>query len=120
MFVDVKKAHLNGIVNEDEFAYVVLPQEAGGGVARLKRYGMRPAANACEKAYSDKMIEAGFVRGSASTSTFMHMESGVRVVVWGDDFTFLGREADLRDMAEKKALWFEVKVVECWVLRGTI
>ena len=50
MFVDDKKAHLNGIVNEDEFAYVVLPQEAGGGVARLKRwlYGMRPAANAWE------------------------------------------------------------------------
>ena len=30
MFVDVKKAHLNGEVAGDEFAYVLLPKEAGG------------------------------------------------------------------------------------------
>jgi hypothetical protein len=31
MFIDVKKAHLNGRVKESEFAYVQLPDEAGGG-----------------------------------------------------------------------------------------
>ena len=31
MFIDVKKAHLqNGKLNDDEFAYVQLPEEAGG------------------------------------------------------------------------------------------
>ena len=29
MFVDVKKAHLNGKLKFDEFAYVQLPEEAG-------------------------------------------------------------------------------------------
>ena len=37
MFVDVKKAHLNGKLKDDEFAYVQLPEEAGGGVGRLRR-----------------------------------------------------------------------------------
>ncbi len=48
MFLDVKKAHLNGIVRDDEYVYIELPQVAGGGVVRLKRwlYGMRPAASA--------------------------------------------------------------------------
>ena len=32
MFVDVEKAHLNGEVAGDEFAYVLLPKEAGKGV----------------------------------------------------------------------------------------
>ena len=28
MFIDVKKAHLNGFLKEDEFAYIELPPEA--------------------------------------------------------------------------------------------
>ncbi len=35
MFVDNKKAHLNGKVWEDQFEYVSLPVEAGGGVVRF-------------------------------------------------------------------------------------
>jgi hypothetical protein len=55
MFVDVRKAHLNGKLQDDEFAYIQLPVEAGGGVVRLRRwlYGMRPAAKAWEGAYSN-------------------------------------------------------------------
>ena len=47
MLIDVKKAHLNGVVKEGENAYIELPGEAGrrGMCGRLKRwlYGMRPA-----------------------------------------------------------------------------
>ena len=59
LFIDVKKAHLNGKVLEDEWAYVVLPAEAGGGVARLRRwlYGMRPAARAWEEDYAAKLVQ---------------------------------------------------------------
>ena len=32
MYVDVKKAHLNGEVDDDDFAYITLPKEVGGGV----------------------------------------------------------------------------------------
>ena len=37
MFIDIKKAHLNGKLAEEEYAYVQLPQDAGGGVARFRR-----------------------------------------------------------------------------------
>jgi hypothetical protein len=112
MFIDVKKAHLNGEVAEDEFAYVLLTKEAGGGVGRLRRwlYGMRPAASAWEDHYAEKLKEAGFVRGRAAPTSFVNPETGVRVVVWGDDFTFLGREKHLKDMADKMADWYEIKV----------
>ena len=50
MFVDVKKAHLNGVVGEDEHAYVALPTGCcGQGMCgRLRRwlFGMRPAGRA--------------------------------------------------------------------------
>ena len=112
MFIDVKKAHLNGKLRDDEFAYIRLPPEAGGGVARLRRwlYGMRPAAQAWERAYTEKLTKEGFVRGEASSVVFANPETEVRCVVWGDDFTFLGREADLKHMEKKMSEWYEIKV----------
>ena len=61
IFVDVKKAHLNGKLEEDEWAYVELPEEAGGGVGRLRRwlYGMRPAASAWERDYTENLTVEG-------------------------------------------------------------
>ena len=48
MFLDVKRAHLCGVLQDGRFAYAQLPPEAGGGVARLRRWscGMLPAAQA--------------------------------------------------------------------------
>ena len=37
MYIDVRKAHLNGEVDDDS-AYVTLPKEVGGGVRRLRRW----------------------------------------------------------------------------------
>lgn len=112
MFVDVRKAHLNGQLRDDEFAYVRLPPEVGGGVARPRRWlhGMRPAAQAWERAYTGKLVEEGFVRGSASSVVFVNLETEVRCVVWGDDFTFLGRDGDLKHMEKVMSDWYEVKV----------
>ena len=31
-------------------------------------------------------------------------------MVWGDDFTFLGRERHLKDMKDKMGQWYEIKV----------
>jgi hypothetical protein len=44
--IDVKKAHLKGVVCEGEFFYISLP---GGSCCRHKKwlYGKRPAAQAC-------------------------------------------------------------------------
>ena len=109
LFIDIKKAHLNGKLAEDEYAYVMLPSEAGGGVGRLRRwlYGMRPAASAWEEDYSKNLESIGFKRGKSASTTFFHEETGVRLVVWGDDFTFLGRSYDLKMMRDHLNEWYE-------------
>ena len=52
----------------------------------------------------------GFVRGRAATKVFHHPRAGVRLVVWGDDFTFLGREKDLGEITQEMRRWYEIKV----------
>ena len=57
LFIDVKKAHLNAKLEENEFAYVQLPAEAdaeSNKCGRLRRwlYGMRNAASSWEKEYA--------------------------------------------------------------------
>ena len=112
MFIDIKKAHLNGKLREDEFAYVQLPEEAGGGVGRLRRwlYGMRPAASAWEEEYSDTVVTAGFMRGKSAPTVFWNPRSDARLVVWGDDFTVLGRDGDLREFRDELSKKYSVKV----------
>ena len=112
MFIDIKKAHLNGKLSDDEYAYVQLPEEAGGGVGRLRRwlYGMRPAASAWEEEYSNTVEAAGFVRGKSASTVFWNPSSDSRLVVWGDDFTVLGREGDLRRFRDDISAKYSVKV----------
>ncbi len=107
LLVDVKKAHLNGKVKEDEWAYVALPAETGGGVARLWRwlYGMRPAAKAWGEDYSANLVSTGFVRGVAAPTVFHRPESDVRIVVHGDDFTALGPAAGLDELEAHMKGW---------------
>ena len=44
MSIDVKKGPLSVKADDDDFAYIMLPKEVGGGVARLRRwlYGCGP------------------------------------------------------------------------------
>ena len=111
MYIDVKKGHLNGEV-DDDFAYVTLPKEVGGGVGRLRRwlYGMRPAASAWEDHYAANLKNEGYERGRAAPTAFTNKETGVRVVVWSDDFTFLGRERYLKEIGAKMAEWYDIKI----------
>jgi hypothetical protein len=114
MFVDVKKAHLNGFLEEDEEAFVWLPAEANAGTkcGRLRRwlYGMRPAASAWEREYSDMLAEIGFTKGLAAPTVFFCKEKGIRCVVHGDDFTFTGLKEDLLDVAKSMKNAYELKV----------
>ena len=60
LFMDAKKAHLNPLCHED--VYIVLPEEVGAGPGRCGKlvhwlYGCRPAAQAWESFYAEKMRE---------------------------------------------------------------
>jgi hypothetical protein len=114
MFIDVKKAHLNGVLKEDECAFIELPGKNGakGSCKRLRRwlYGMRPAAAAWEADYVEKLVGIGFKQGRAAPTVFYNAELQVRAVVHGDDFTFLGFLEDLMFVKAQMEVWYEVKV----------
>ena len=74
MFIDVRKAHLNGKCDK-EHLYVALPAEAGaspGMCGRLLRwlYGMRGAAQGWEMEFGDKLGGIGFTRGKSTPVVF--------------------------------------------------
>ena len=102
MFIDVKKAHLNRVVGPEEYAYVKMPCDPPGHCRRLQRwlYGMRHAASAWEKDFSNKLAECGLMVGESSPVVFSSFGGDVRCVVHRDDFTFLAFEDQLRRVEE--------------------
>ena len=103
---------MNGKCEVD--AFIDLPEEIRevGKCAKLDYwlYGMRPAARAWEDTYANKLIEYGFVQGASAPTVFFHREKSLECVVHGDDFTILGFDEDLDDLARAMASWFEIKV----------
>ena len=114
MFVDIKKAHLNGKVGENEAAFISLPEGccAPGMCGRLRRwlYGMRPAASAWEQDYSEKLAEVGMAKGRSAPTAFYDKDRCLRCVVHGDDFTFLGWEEHLDEAAGFLRKHYKLKV----------
>ena len=100
MFIDVRKAHLNAICEEEE--WVELPEEfwKWGRYAKLKRwlYGMRKAAAGWEEDYAKRLEDVGFRRGRGAPTVLYNEKTQVRIVVQGDDFTFSGVKAELLKM----------------------
>ena len=90
LFIDVKKAHLNPVCEED--VYITLPRECNapdGMCGKLKRwlYGFRPAAKAWENHYVEKLEEKGFRRGIGCGVVFYHPTRDLSLAVHGDDVT---------------------------------
>ena len=114
LIIDVRKAHLNAVCDEE--VYVQVPPESElaqpGKCGRLRRwlYGMRPAAQGWQNEYSKKLVGEGFVIGRASKVVFYHESWGVRGVVHGDDFTFVGEKAELIKVKQLMQKWYDVKV----------
>ncbi len=110
MFLDVKKAHLTGKLREDEWAFVVLPTEAGGGVAPLRRwlYWMRPAAKAWEDDYAQNLRAAGYNRGHAAPTVFHEPVGDVSLVVHGDDVTARGPIEELNKLESTRKGRYDV------------
>ena len=112
--IDVRKAHLN--LRCEETVYVQIPKESEGykegKCGKLERwlYGFRPAAPAWQGDYTDKLVEVGFEVGKASKVIFYHPEWDARGVVHGDDFTFVGKDRELKKVRNLMEKWYEVKV----------
>ena len=89
----------------------------GGGIkegqcGRLRRwlYGMRQAASAWERDYSEKLVAMGFEKGIVAPTVFFWKSKGVRCVVHGDDFTFTGKREDLLAIKSKMEESYELKM----------
>ena len=113
LFIDAKKANLNPLCHED--VYIVLPEEVGAGPGRCGKlvhwlYGCRPAAQAWETFYSEKMEGVGFERGRGSAVVFHHKEKDISALLHGDDFVFVGDDEELTWIQELVKSWFEVKI----------
>ena len=113
LVIDVKKAHLYPLCDQDVF--IELPKEAGAGPGACGKlvhwlYGFRPAAQAWENHYAGNLREIGFKRGTMSPVSFWNESKEVACLVHGDDFTFVGDDAGLDVVEEKMKEWYEVKV----------
>ena len=82
-----------------------------GQCGRLRRWlhGIRQAASAWERDYTEKLVAMGHTKGIAAPTVFYWEEKGVSCVVHGDDFTFTGKRADL--------LWIKSKMEESYELK---
>ena len=91
MILDAKKAHLHAWAERD--LYVALPEEAGGGYARLVRslYGTRDAPALWEAYAASQLCALGFRRGRSNACVYCHRRRGLRCLVHGDDFVVAGR-----------------------------
>ena len=80
MFIDVKKAHLNGRLGPDEVAFVQLLGSLPGKCSWLQRwlYGTRQAASAWERDFVEKLAEIGLMGGKRSPVEFHDPKTGVR------------------------------------------
>ena len=97
LFIDVKRAYFYAPARRS--VYVSLPDEdpMPGYCAKLNvsMYGTRDAASNWEEKYASHLIKCGFTQGKSSPCVFYHEGRGIRLVVHGDDFTFLGNDVSL-------------------------
>ena len=99
LFVDMRRAYFYAPVQRPIF--VRPPPEAGcpdGYCARLNvsMYGTRDAASNWEHKYAAHLRASGVAQGASAPCVFYHRERDVQLVVHGDDFSFLGADADLQ------------------------
>ena len=61
----------------------------------VSMHGTKDAANNWEEKYANNLISCGFTQGKSSPCVFYHQERVARLVVHGNDFTFLGNDQAL-------------------------
>ena len=124
-FIDVRKAHLNGVVDDQEWVFVELPPEfhAYGRFATIAcwLHSVRKAAISWEKNFGEKLAAVGFNWSRAAPTTFSNPATKVRLVVRGDDFTFSGTQVELEKMRGLFKKWHDVKDRGImWSVKGVV
>ena len=115
LLMDVRKAHLHAASERE--VYVHLPPELKsqppGKCWLLRRclYGTRDAPVHWEALYTKELKTMGFRPGKASSCCFYHPSRGIRALVHGDDFTFVGadKELDWAQLQMQKAFLCKVE-----------
>ena len=95
MINDVSRAFFHAKATRD--VYVRLPNEDTKlgeeelcGKLNYSMYGTRDAAQNWQAEYSQRFIDCGFTRGSASPCVFHHVARSIRTLVHGDDYVSVG------------------------------
>jgi hypothetical protein len=113
LVIDARKAHLHA--HAERLVYVDLPPEVRqpGMCAKLRRclYGTRDAPARWEAFLAGELQKMGLERGRASPCCFSHSTRDVRCIVHGDDFVFVGCDADLEWVQREMSERFLVKVI---------
>lgn len=58
---------------------------------------------------SQRLIDIGFARGSASPSVFHHDEGGIRTLVHGDDYVSVGQPQQLKRLDEQLQKKYQIR-----------
>ena len=88
--VDVNEAHLKGRLKDSEFAYVSIPRGGWRWSGEVEPVVVRLAASAWKDDYAEHPHGETSSRGRSSPLVMPHEGRRIRLVVWCDDFTFLG------------------------------
>lgn len=113
LVIAARKAHLHA--TPDREVFVVLPPELRrpGFCARLRRclHGTQDAPKRWGVYLSGELRKHGFVQGGANACCFRHKDRDRRRVVHGDDFVFVGPDAELARVEKATAESSLTKVV---------
>jgi len=111
MFIDIKRAFFNAQARRPVYVQLPPEDEEEGMCGRLLKslYGTRDAARNWEEEYSGYLESIGFIRGISTPSVFYHETRELRVVVHGDDFTFLGWKEQLNWVRAEMMKRYEIK-----------
>jgi hypothetical protein len=71
---------------------------------------MRGAAQGWETEFTEKLLSIGFTRGKSTPVVFYRESDEARLVVHGDDFTYLGYPEVLDEVLKHMKEWWDVKL----------
>ena len=113
MFIDARKAHLNGVVDDQEWVFVELPPEfhVYGRFCEDEAFAIwhEEGGYLVGKELRGEVGRSGFEGSRAAPTTFYNPVTKVRLVVHGDDFTFSGTQVELEKIRGLFKKWYDVK-----------